>query len=62
MNTAPTPMSSSTSNTSSSVSAIGTPGQMSYFNLSSCPSGWTQQVQLDRTINPDTPMVLCRKD
>ncbi len=37
-------------------------GQMAYFNLVSCPSTWTQQIQLDRTINPDSPMVLCRKD
>lgn len=40
----------------------GAAGQMSYFNLAACPSGWTQQIQLDRTINPDSPMVLCRKD
>jgi hypothetical protein len=37
-------------------------GAMVYFNLSACPSGWTRQVQLDRVINPDQPMVLCRKD
>ena len=40
----------------------GTSGQMSYFNLEACPDSWTRQIQLDRTINPDTPMVLCRKD
>lgn len=37
-------------------------GAMIYFNLNACPSGWTRQVQLDRTINPDQPMALCRKD
>lgn len=40
----------------------GTSGQISYFNLSECPDEWTRQIQLDRTINPDEPMVLCRKD
>ncbi|MBO6561529.1 MAG: hypothetical protein JJ959_13380, partial [Nisaea sp.] len=40
----------------------GTSGQMSYFNLETCPESWTRQIQLNRTINPDTPMVLCRKD
>lgn len=39
-----------------------TTGAMVYFNLSACPTGWTRQVQLDRVINPDQPMVLCRKD
>lgn len=43
-------------------SSSGTSGQMSYFNLNACPSGWTQQIQLDRTATSDSPMVLCRRN
>ena len=47
----------------SDTSGVSVPaGAMMYFNLAACPASWTRQIQLDRTINPDQPMVLCRKD
>lgn len=37
-------------------------GAMTYFNLTECPAGWTRHLQLERSIQPDAPMLLCRKD
>jgi len=37
-------------------------GAMTHFNLASCPTGWTQQIQLNKAHESDQPMVLCRKN